>query len=43
MSNGAMKKVLNNEKMMKIIKWRGKIEIELGIAKTISWYSDSLK
>ena len=43
MSNGAMKKVLNNEKMMKIIKWRGKTEIELGIAKTISWYRDSFK
>ena len=42
MSNGAMKKVLNNEKMMKIIKWRGKTEIESGIAKTISWYSNSL-
>ena len=42
-SNGAMKKILNNKKMVKEIKWRAKTDIEEGIAKTISWYSSFQK
>ena len=38
-SNGAMKKVLNNKKMLINIKWRAKTKIESGINKTILWYS----
>lgn len=42
-SNGAMKKILNNRKMLKQLKWRAKTDIEVGIAKTISWYSSFKK
>lgn len=38
MSNGAMKKILNNAKMLNTIKWRAKTSIETGINKTILWY-----
>ena len=38
MSNGAMKKILNNKKMLNIIKWKAKTSIETGINKTVSWY-----
>ena len=31
MSNGAMKKILNNKKMLNIIKWKAKTSIETGI------------
>ena len=41
MSNGTMKKVLNNREMLKKIKWRATTDIEKGISKTISWYSNS--
>tara|TARA_B100000787_G_scaffold167242_1_gene153670 strand:- start:1398 stop:2330 length:933 start_codon:yes stop_codon:yes gene_type:complete len=43
MSNGAMKKILDNKKMLNQIKWRAKTDIEKGIAKTISWYSSIKK
>jgi len=42
-SNGTMKKILNNRKMLKQLKWRAKTDIEVGIAKTISWYSSFKK
>ena len=41
-SNGAMKKVLNNNEMIKKINWKAKTNIEVGIAKTISWYNQSI-
>ena len=43
MSNGAMKKVLNNKEMLKTIKWRAKTQIEIGISKTILWYNSVKK
>ena len=41
MSNGTMKKVLNNREMLKKIKWRATTDIEKGISKTILWYGNS--
>ena len=41
MPNGALKKVLDNKKMLKNIKWRASTKIEIGIAKTILWYNSN--
>ena len=36
--SGVKRKVLNNNKMLKIMRWKPKTNISLGLTKTINWY-----